>query len=167
MYDEQSLSHTKWDCKFHVVWIPKCRRKMLYGQLRKNLGEIPPIIANGGELNQVILNIIVNAAQAMGNPPREGKGLIEVSTRLEGDNVFLTIHDNGPGIPKDILNKVFDPFFTTKEPGKGTGLGLSISYDIIVNKHGGSIWAESEPGTGTTFFISLPVSGTSGQENTL
>jgi two-component system, NtrC family, sensor kinase len=136
-------------------------------ELRKNLGEIPPIIANGGELNQVILNIIVNAAQAMGNPPREGKGLIEVSTRLEGDNVFLTIHDNGPGIPKDILNKVFDPFFTTKEPGKGTGLGLSISYDIIVNKHGGSIWAESEPGTGTTFFISLPVSGTSGQENTL
>jgi len=85
--------------------------------------------------------------------------LIEITTRLEGENVLLTIRDNGPGIPKDILNKVFDPFFTTKEPGKGTGLGLSISYDIIVTKHGGSIWVESEPGTGTIFYISLPVSG--------
>jgi len=128
-------------------------------ELRKNLGDIPPIIANGGELNQVILNIVVNAAQAMGNPPREDKGLIEITTRLEGENVLLTIMDNGPGIPKEILNKVFDPFFTTKEPGKGTGLGLSISYDIIVNKHGGSLWVESEPGTGTIFYISLPVSG--------
>ncbi|OHD20314.1 MAG: hypothetical protein A2Y38_13190 [Spirochaetes bacterium GWB1_59_5] len=128
-------------------------------EVRKNLGDIPPIVAHGGELNQVILNIVVNAAQAMENPPREGTGLIEITTRLEGDHVLLTIHDNGPGIPKKILNKIFDPFFTTKEPGKGTGLGLSISYDIIVNKHDGSIWVESEPGTGTTFFISLPVSG--------
>jgi signal transduction histidine kinase len=128
-------------------------------ELHKNLGEIPHVIANGNELNQVILNILVNAAQAIGNPPRKGKGLIEISTRLEGENVLLTIHDDGPGIPKDALNKVFDPFFTTKEPGKGTGLGLSISYDIIVNKHGGAIWVESDQGPGTTFYISLPVAG--------
>jgi PAS domain S-box-containing protein len=128
-------------------------------ELHKNLGEIPHVIANGNELNQVILNILVNAAQATGNPPRKGKGLIEISTRLEGENVLLSIHDDGPGIPKDALNKVFDPFFTTKEPGKGTGLGLSISYDIIVNKHGGAIWVESDQGPGTTFYISLPVAG--------
>jgi PAS domain S-box-containing protein len=128
-------------------------------ELRKNLGDIPHIMANGSELNQVILNILVNAAQAIGNPPREGKGLIEISTRLEGGNVLLSIHDDGPGIPKDVLNKIFDPFFTTKEPGKGTGLGLSISYDIIVNKHGGTIWVESDSKAGTTFYISLPLAG--------
>jgi signal transduction histidine kinase len=128
-------------------------------ELRKNLGEIPHVIANGSELNQVILNILVNAAQAIGNAPREGKGVIEITTRLEHDIVILSIHDNGPGIPEEILAKIFDPFFTTKEPGKGTGLGLSISWDIIVNKHGGKIWVESEVGTGTTFYISLPVAG--------
>ena len=128
-------------------------------ELRKNLGDIPHIVANGSELNQVVLNILVNAAQAIGNPPREGKGLIEISTRLEGGNVLLSIHDDGPGIPKELMNKIFDPFFTTKEPGKGTGLGLSISYDIIVNKHGGTIWVESDRETGTTFYITLPVAG--------
>jgi PAS domain S-box-containing protein len=128
-------------------------------ELRKNLGDIPHICANGSEINQVILNILVNAAQALAAPPQDGKGLIEISTRLEGDQVVLTIQDNGPGIPPAIQNKIFDPFFTTKEPGKGTGLGLSISYDIVVNKHGGQIWIESEPGSGTSFIISLPVAG--------
>jgi len=86
-------------------------------ELRKNLGEIPHIMANGSELNQVILNILVNAAQAIGNAPRDGKGVIEIATRLENEDVILSIHDNGPGIPEDILAKIFDPFFTTKEPG--------------------------------------------------
>ncbi len=128
-------------------------------ELRKNLGTLPLIRANGGELNQVILNLLVNAAQALGNPPRGGKGLIEITTELEGDRVLLSIHDDGPGIPEAILNKVFDPFFTTKEPGKGTGLGLSISYDIVVNKHGGQLWVDSDVSSGTTFYISLPVAG--------
>jgi PAS domain S-box-containing protein len=127
--------------------------------VHKNLGQLPLIRANGGELNQVILNIVVNAAQALGAPARTDKGLIELSTSMESDKVLLKIHDNGPGIPGSILNRVFDPFFTTKSPGKGTGLGLSISYDIIVNKHGGALWVESDAMHGTTFFISLPVSG--------
>jgi len=127
--------------------------------VHKELGQIPLIRASGGELNQVILNIIVNAAQALSTPARTDKGLIELSTTMEDDQVLLKIHDNGPGIPESILNRVFDPFFTTKAPGKGTGLGLSISYDIIVNKHGGSLWVESDAMHGTTFFISLPVSG--------
>jgi signal transduction histidine kinase len=131
-------------------------------ELRRNLGEIPQIRANGSELNQVVLNIVINAAQAIGSGSKEGKegkGLIEISTMLEQDQVILIIRDNGPGIPESIRNRIFDPFFTTKEPGKGTGLGLSISYDIVVNKHGGRIWIESEPGSGTSFFISLPVAG--------
>jgi PAS domain S-box-containing protein len=133
-------------------------------ELRKTLGTLPLIRANGSELNQVILNMLVNAAQALGNPPRSGKGLIEIATRLEGDQVVLSIHDDGPGIPEGIQNRVFDPFFTTKEPGKGTGLGLSISYDIIVNKHGGKLWVESDASSGTTFYIALPVAGPSPRE---
>lgn len=127
--------------------------------LRKNLSPLPLIRANGGEINQVILNIVVNAAHAIGKHPRGGLGLIEITTVQNGESVLITIRDNGVGIPKDIINKVFDPFFTTKEPGKGTGLGLSISYDIIVNKHSGTIEVESDPGTGTTFYISLPIAG--------
>lgn len=128
-------------------------------EVRKNLGQIPLIKAIGGEINQVVLNILVNAAQAIGGADEERKGHIDITTRLEGDSVLLSIRDDGPGITPAHLTKIFDPFFTTKEPGKGTGLGLSISYDIITNRHGGRMWAESEPGHGAAFFISLPVSG--------
>lgn len=127
--------------------------------VHKDLGQIPHIRAHGSELNQVILNIVVNAAQALGMSGRAQKGIIEIKTRLEGENIILSIHDNGPGIPESVVNKVFDPFFTTKAPGKGTGLGLSISYDIIVNKHGGLLWVESDVEHGTTFYASLPVAG--------
>ncbi|MFA6505263.1 MAG: ATP-binding protein [Treponemataceae bacterium] len=128
-------------------------------EVHKNFGNIPPIKAKGNELNQVFLNILVNAAQALGSQNRAEKGLIEITTRAEDKSVLIAIRDNGPGIPSEIRNKIFDPFFTTKEPGKGTGLGLSISYDIIVNKHGGSLLVDSESGIGTTFLISLPIAG--------
>ncbi len=134
-------------------------------EVRKNLGELPHIRANGSELNQVVLNIIVNAAQALGSLKKSEKGLIEITTRLEKNQVILSIHNDGPGIPQAIQNRIFDPFFTTKEPGKGTGLGLSISYDIIVNKHGGQLWVESDDSSGTTFFISLPVAGPAAHED--
>jgi two-component system, NtrC family, sensor kinase len=125
----------------------------------KNLGELPPIKARGGEINQVILNILVNAAQAIESQKRATKGLIEIETRRQGEMVRILIHDDGPGIPESIQRRVFDPFFTTKEPGKGTGLGLSISYDIIVTKHGGRLSLESDPGEGSTFIIELPIEG--------
>jgi two-component system NtrC family sensor kinase len=126
-------------------------------EVRKDFGELPQIKARGGEINQVVLNILVNAAQAIEAQKRSEKGLIEIETRRKGAQVRIVVRDDGPGIPEDARTRVFDPFFTTKEPGKGTGLGLSISYDIIVTKHGGSISVESEPGRGTAFIIDLPI----------
>jgi signal transduction histidine kinase len=123
----------------------------------KEFDGIPHIPAHGGEINQVILNILVNAAQAIAGQKLQEKGHIHISTKIEGAYVVITIADNGPGIPKNVLTRIFDPFYTTKDPGKGTGLGLSISYDIIVNKHHGRISADSEPGKGATFRIELPI----------
>lgn len=123
----------------------------------RNLGDIPKVYAHGGEINQVVLNILVNAAQAIASEGRQEKGSIAISTRKLNENVIITISDDGPGMSGEVQSKLFDPFFTTKEPGKGTGLGLSISYDIIVNKHKGSIGVDSVPGQGTTFTIGLPL----------
>jgi two-component system, NtrC family, sensor kinase len=123
------------------------------------LGELMPIRAAGGEINQVILNLLVNAAQAIESQKREEKGRILVSTRLEGDWAILEIADDGPGVPEENRLRIFDPFYTTKEPGKGTGLGLSISYDVVVRKHGGSIGVFDSPLGGALFRIELPISG--------
>lgn len=131
--------------------------------VRKRLEPVPMIRCKANEINQVFLNILVNAAQAIAGLRRSEKGILDIRTAQQGKNVIIAIGDDGPGIPEAIQNKIFDPFFTTKEPGKGTGLGLSISYDIIVNKHGGALWMESSPGAGTTFFISLPIAGPESQ----
>jgi len=130
---------------------------------RASLGDLPSIRAKGGEINQVFLNILVNAAQAIETRKEKGKGLIEIETRRIGEQVLIIIRDNGPGIPEAIRTRIFDPFFTTKDPGKGTGLGLSISYDIIERKHKGKLYVESEPGRGSAFFIELPIAGPSPQ----
>ncbi|KAF0196172.1 MAG: multi-sensor signal transduction histidine kinase [Bacillota bacterium] len=125
----------------------------------ERLGNIPTIRANGGQINQVILNMLLNSAQAITEADRGDGGIIEIATASDGAFVSLDISDNGTGIPPEHYSKIFDPFFTTKPPGKGTGLGLSISYDIIVNKHKGQISVVSSPGIGTTFKIKLPVGG--------
>lgn len=130
-------------------------------EVKKNFGVLPQIRARGNEINQVLLNIIINAAQAIESQKRSEKGIIGISTSTEGDHIVIVISDDGPGIPKNILASIFDPFFTTKAPGKGTGLGLSISYDIIVTKHGGNLSADSAPGDGTAFRISLLIDGPS------
>jgi PAS domain S-box-containing protein len=127
-------------------------------ELVLELGIIPPFEANPGQINQVLLNLIINAAQALENLPEEGEqGKILVKTWSDNENVFCEISDNGPGIPAEIVNRIFDPFFTTKEPGKGTGLGLSISYDIVVNKHGGSFKVQNSKTGGALFCFSLPL----------
>ncbi len=128
-------------------------------EVTKDLGELPPVRARGNEINQVILNILVNAAQAIQGQGRPEKGLIHISTGVWNNHIRITLYDDGPGIPEDIRSRIFEPFFTTKDPGKGTGLGLSISYNIIVNKHGGKFYLDPKTKTGTAFVIELPVNG--------
>ncbi len=115
-------------------------------------GELPMINCYAAQLNQVWMNLLVNAAQAIGN----GKGEVRVKTRCDGSTVSILVSDTGKGIEPEILTRVFDPFFTTKAVGEGTGLGLSISHSII-QQHGGTILVNSIPGGGTNFTITLPV----------
>ncbi len=118
---------------------------------------LPMVPCHQSELNQVFLNLIVNAAHAIGTVTNSDKGTITLTTKNADDFVEIRIADDGPGIPEDIQPKIFDPFFTTKEPGKGTGQGLAIAYSIVKDKHNGEITFESEPGKGTAFIIRLPV----------
>jgi len=126
-------------------------------EVTTQFGEIPPVVCNPGQLNQVFLNLLINAVHAIRSQSRPAKGAITVRTYQAGTDVVCEIADDGPGIPRDHLRKIFDPFFTTKPPGKGTGLGLSVSYDIIVNKHHGRIAVESEEGRGAKFIVRLPL----------
>ncbi|WP_428608736.1 sensor histidine kinase [Sedimenticola sp.] len=122
--------------------------------------DLPSVPGYVQGLNQVFLNMIVNAAHAIGERLDEtagSKGKIDIRTRRQGEWLEVTVGDNGVGIPKGIINRVFDPFFTTKEVGKGSGQGLAIAYSVVVDKHGGTIAVESEPGVGTTFTIRLPL----------
>ncbi len=117
----------------------------------RHFGELPPIHCYLSQVNQVIMNLLLNASKAI-----EGRGRITVSTRCPGDTVSISIVDTGAGIPPDNLTRIFDPGFTTKEVGVGTGLGLSTSYRIVKD-HGGEIEVESTPGEGSVFTIRLPV----------
>jgi signal transduction histidine kinase len=119
--------------------------------------DVPHIPCNASQINQVFLNILVNAAQAIESQRRETNGSIRIRTYSDDTHVICKIIDDGPGIPADIIEKVFDPFFTTKPAGKGTGLGLSVSYDIIVRKHKGELLVSSVGGKGTEFTIKLPI----------
>jgi PAS domain S-box-containing protein len=116
---------------------------------------LPPVMGNGAQLQQVFINIIINAEQAM--IEAHGKGKLTIATERVGDIVRASITDDGPGISPDNMKKLFIPFFTTREVGKGTGLGLSICHGIVT-EHGGKIYAESELGKGATFVIELPIS---------
>ena len=120
--------------------------------VKKYFDNIPEISCAPSQINQVFLNLITNATQAMD----AGNGILTLTTTRDGDGVEVDIADNGKGIPPEVLPKIFDPFFTTKEIGKGTGLGLSISYKIV-QQHGGRISVKSKVGAGTTFTVWLPV----------
>jgi two-component system NtrC family sensor kinase len=126
---------------------------------------LPPVPGIPGEINQVFLNILVNAAQAIGATVKaeEGqKGIIRIRTHQVNGDAEIRIGDNGPGIPAAIRKRIFDPFFTTKEPGKGTGQGLAIAHTAVVRKHQGSIQLESREGEGTEFIIRLPLGSAAG-----
>lgn len=121
---------------------------------------LPPVICLPGEFNQVILNLTVNAAHAIADTLKEGdtaKGTITVSTKRDGAWAEVRLRDSGTGIPESARAKIFDPFFTTKGVGKGTGQGLAIAHSVIVDKHGGKIWFETELGKGTVFIIRIPL----------
>ncbi len=125
--------------------------------IHKELQDVPLLVANGNQINEVLLNLFVNAAQAIEMKELEGKGNMSIRTFADDTYVYCTISDDGIGINEETQNKIFDPFFTTKEPGKGTGLGLNIAYNTIVNKHEGDISVESTLGEGTVFTIKLPI----------
>ncbi|MBT8763851.1 PAS domain-containing protein [Desulfohalobiaceae bacterium Ax17] len=126
--------------------------------------DLPQVLCYPAEINQVLLNMIVNAADAIKEKLGESvsdqeRGLIKITTRNLKDRIQIQIADTGCGIPEEIRHRIFEPFFTTKEVGKGTGQGLAIAHSIIVDKHNGSIKVQSEPGEGSTFIIELPVDG--------
>ncbi|MBA3503929.1 MAG: hybrid sensor histidine kinase/response regulator [Deltaproteobacteria bacterium] len=119
--------------------------------------QLPAVMCNESELGQVFLNLIVNASHAMEGRGRRGK--LRIATKVDGDDVVISIGDNGCGIPERLRDRIFDAFFTTKEVGRGTGQGLTISRAIIVDRHGGSLTFDTELGVGTTFHIRLPICG--------
>jgi PAS domain S-box-containing protein len=123
---------------------------------------LPSVHCSPAEFNQVVLNMVVNAAHAIGDvvgDGAKGKGKIRVKTRPDGEWAVIEISDSGCGMPPHIQQRIFDPFFTTKEVGKGTGQGLAIAHNVVVDKHGGTIKVSSTPGQGTTFIIRLPIGG--------
>ncbi len=143
-----------------------CRNQWKYvAELDFELADdLPKVMGHPGDINQVLLNLIVNAAHAIEEVPGEALGRIRIATRSDADRVVLTVADSGCGIPKENLEKIYDPFFTTKGVGKGTGQGLAITHNIVVAKHGGAIDIDSEIGAGTRFRISLPVQDAGSRE---
>jgi PAS domain S-box-containing protein len=129
-------------------------------KVRAEYGDLPAVTCNVGELNQVFLNLIVNAAHAIQDAARDvGTGEIKITTAVLEDAAIVRIGDNGCGIATENSGKVYDPFFTTKEVGRGTGQGLAIARSIIVDKHGGELTFKSELGVGTEFTLRIPLTG--------
>lgn len=149
----QADIHRGLDSTLNIIW-----NDLKYkAQVVKTFGEIPYIECIPSELNQVFMNILLNAGQAIAE-----RGIVTVSTSVDGDHVVVAIGDDGAGIPEDVLPKIFDPFFTTKPVGTGTGLGLAISYGLV-KKHHGTIDVTSTPGEGTLFLIRLPITQPKGE----
>lgn len=131
----------------NVVW-----NEIKYkAELKREYGKVPPISCDPQKIGQVLMGILINAAQSI-----KGKGVISIKTYMDGEHVLIDVTDTGCGIPPEHVTRIFDPFFTTKPVGQGVGLGLSVSYDII-KKHGGKLTFKSQTGVGTTFTIQLPV----------
>lgn len=143
------------------------RNELKYvADVETNFSNLPPIICYLGDLNQVFLNLLLNAAHSIGDVVQgtDNKGRIRVETQIEekvdGEWAVVAISDTGKGIPEEIQGRIFEPFFTTKQVGKGTGQGLALARAIVVDKHGGSLTFETELGKGTTFYIRIPANGT-------
>jgi signal transduction histidine kinase len=139
--------------------------RVAYNELKRaadlviDFGELPPVPCYPGELNQVLLNLLVNAAHAVSEKfgPRGERGSIRITTARQGSSALIRVSDNGVGIKPEHRTRIFEPFFTTKPVGNGTGQGLAIARSIVVEKHGGSLAFESVPGQGTSFSLLLPL----------
>ena len=124
------------------------------------LSDLPAVRCHAGEINQVILNLVVNAAHAVSDAVKPGeRGKITLRTRADGDHVVLSVADTGTGIPDELRSRIFEPFFTTKPNGKGTGQGLALARAVVVDKHRGSLTYDSFQGVGTTFHVRIPIAG--------
>ncbi len=137
-----------------------CRNEYKYvAEIELNLGDLPEVPCNIGELNQVFLNLIINAAQAIAEKVTgtDQRGTITITSRSEGNDAVIEIADDGPGIPTELQDRIYEPFFTTKEVGKGSGQGLALARATIVEQHSGSLECTSAPGNGTTFSVRLPL----------
>ena len=122
------------------------------------VGALPPVECHPAEVTQVFMNLLLNASQAIASAPVPGtRGTVRVEMARQGESATVAISDTGPGIPEAVREHLFEPFFTTKAVGQGTGQGLAIARSIIVNRHGGKLTFESQPGHGTTFVIALPL----------
>jgi signal transduction histidine kinase len=144
------------------------RNELKYvADVETDFGELPLVYCNLSDLNQVFLNLLVNAAHAIGDVVKQSgkKGRIRVRTVAESNTVLVAISDTGCGIPEGIRSRIFDPFFTTKEVGRGTGQGLAIARSVVVDRHKGSLTFESVLGEGTTFCVRLPVQSGDDSEN--
>ena len=140
------------DSTINIIW-----NKIKYAaELERSYGDTPKVLCNIQQVNQVFMNLLVNAVHAIESKGSEELGTVVVRTWADDDNAFVSVSDTGCGMSDEVKRKIFDPFFTTKDVGQGTGLGLSISHEII-KKHGGEITVESEVGHGTTFTVRLPL----------
>jgi PAS domain S-box-containing protein len=135
-----------------------------FAKVETDLDDLPPLQCNPEQINQVFLNLLINSAHAIASQKRDKKGRISIRTSADSSTISCVIADDGPGMSSETMRRIFEPFFTTKEPGKGTGLGLSISYDIITNKHGGTLTVSCPPEGGTVFTIQLPLTLTKESE---
>ncbi|MDK9718903.1 MAG: PAS domain S-box protein [Trichlorobacter sp.] len=140
------------DSTINIIW----NQIKYVAELKKEYGDLPKVPCNIQQINQVFMNLLVNACHAIQEKQSDELGVITVRTWSDSDNAYIAIADTGCGIPDEVRRRIFEPFYTTKEVGKGTGLGLSISHEII-KKHGGELMVASEVGTGTTFTIRLPL----------
>ena len=132
-----------------------------FADVETELGELPDVVCHAGELSQVVLNLVVNAAHAIEDAVHgtDRRGTITITTRCEGAHVVIAVRDTGAGVPDEIRDRVFDPFFTTKVVGRGSGQGLALARTAIVDRHGGTIEFDTQVGAGTTFVVRLPVHG--------
>ncbi|HYJ40643.1 MAG TPA: ATP-binding protein [Steroidobacteraceae bacterium] len=159
--DQREMSEVDLNCSISSTLVVARSEYRDVADVETDFGEIPRVTCHGGQINQVVLNLVVNAAHAIGDQIKKGgtRGRISIRTHEENGRVVISIADTGGGIPEAIRAHIFDPFFTTKEVGRGTGQGLSVSRNVVIKGHGGELDFITEPGKGTTFFVRLPIGG--------